>query len=289
MKNKIMYLFVLAVFIFCFQVSYAQNVAVNSTGTSADGSAMLDVSSTSKGLLIPRVSLTSTSDGTTISSPAASLIVYNTNGAITGTDADSTGYYFNAGTSGAPKWVKMVEQGAPRWDDLRVVLDNGADGTDMGYLSGTSGPQIWYFRNNGTIEAMSFTVQLPHSWKEGTTIYPHLHWTPKDATTGNVEWNFEYTWANYDPTTLQFFGAHTTSTIIATVAANSTNSHMITALTASNAGISGTGKKISSILICKIWRNSNNTNDTYQADAGGLFVDFHVQIDGWGSRGTFTK
>ncbi len=52
------------------------------------------------------------------------------------------------------------------------------------------------------VEAMSFTVQLPHNWKEGTTIFPHLHWMPKaTASSGNVEWNFDYTWANYNSTT----------------------------------------------------------------------------------------
>jgi len=35
--------------------SNAQGIAVNSTGASADSSAMMDVSSTTKGLLIPRM------------------------------------------------------------------------------------------------------------------------------------------------------------------------------------------------------------------------------------------
>jgi len=43
-----------------------QGVSVNTTGTPADPSAMLDVSSASKGLLIPRVTLTSINDVTTI-------------------------------------------------------------------------------------------------------------------------------------------------------------------------------------------------------------------------------
>jgi len=59
-------------------------VSINSTGVAADPSAMLDVSSTTKGLLIPRVSLISTTDVFTIQNPAISLLVYNTNAAIIG-------------------------------------------------------------------------------------------------------------------------------------------------------------------------------------------------------------
>lgn len=46
--------------------------------TSPDASSMLDIKSANAGLLIPRVSLTSTMDITTIVNPATSLLVYNT-------------------------------------------------------------------------------------------------------------------------------------------------------------------------------------------------------------------
>ncbi|MBI5372983.1 MAG: hypothetical protein HZA79_13255 [Sphingobacteriales bacterium] len=272
----------------CISNSGAQNVAINTNGASPDVSAMLDIVNSSKGLLIPRVSLSTTTDASTISTPAASLLIYNTNAGITGEYAAGEGYYYNAGTSDTPLWRRLVGDGEVRWDDLRVVLDNGSNAAQLSYLSGSSGPQIWYFRNDQGVEAMSFNVQLPHSWKEGTTIYPHLHWVPKTSASGNVEWNFEYSWVNYDPDTPQQFPAYTTSTVVSTGPFTATT-HKITALTASNAGISGTGKKISSILVCRIWRNSGNAADTYNADAGVLFVDFHIQVDGWGSRSEYVK
>lgn len=288
MKNY----FLIAIFLLLLslpeQKLSAQNIAINTDGSTPDVSAMLDIVNSSKGLLIPRVSLTSTTDASTISSPATSLLVYNTNASITGEYAAGVGYYYNAGTTGSPNWKRLVGDGETRWDDLRVVLDNGTDAAQLGYLTGSSDPQIWHFRDNGTVEAMSFTVQLPHSWKEGTTIFPHLHWVPKASKTGDVEWNFEYTWANYDPITPQVFPAITTSTVVST-GPFTANSHKITALTSANAGISGTGKKISSVLICRIWRNSNNASDTYNDYAGVLFIDFHIQIDGWGSREEYIK
>jgi hypothetical protein len=288
MKTTSYFLFSLLFTLFLFTNSTAQNVAINTTGAAPDESAMLDIVNSSKGLLLPRVSLSTTSDAATIASPATSLLVYNTNASITGEYAAGEGFYYNAGTSGSPLWRRLVGDGEIRWEDLRVVLDNGSNAASIGYLSGSSGPQIWYFRYNQSTEAMSFTVQLPHAWKEGTTIYPHIHWTPKSSASGNVEWNFEYTWVNYDPTTPQVFPAITAVAVVAT-GPFTANSHMITSLTTADAGITGTGKKISSVLVCRIWRNSDQAADTYNADAGGLFVDFHYQVDSWGSRSTYIK
>lgn len=280
---------------FCFAVinrTAAQNVAINTDGSTPDISAMLDIVNSGKGLLIPRVSLSSSTDAATISSPAVSLLVYNTNAGITGTYGDGVGYYYNAGTTGSPSWRKLAMGGDIKWDDLRVTLDNGSNAAQINTIPGISGPQLWYFRNDQGVEAMSFQVQLPHAWVEGTTIYPHLHWTPRgNNASGNVEWNLEYSWANYDPTTIQVFPSVTTSTVVASPASGNfvQNGHYITALTAANAGIAGTGKKISSVLICRIWRNSSNGADTYNDDAGVLFMDFHIQINSWGSRQEYIK
>jgi hypothetical protein len=92
-------LFICALTLICFCAS-AQNVGINATAAAPDASAMLDVSATNKGLLIPRASLTSTVDVTTIPSPATSLLVYNTNASMTG---GAIGYYYYSGSS----WVAI--------------------------------------------------------------------------------------------------------------------------------------------------------------------------------------
>jgi hypothetical protein len=180
----------------------------------------------------------------------------------------------------------VFEGAAEVWDDLRVSLDKGSSSASLEYVWGSAGPQIWYFRNNDGLEAMSFVVQIPHSWKEGTIIYPHIHWLPKASESGNVEWNLDYSWQNYDSTTPLVFSTYSTSTV--TVAGPFTaNTHRITSL--ASGGLDGADKKISSILICKIWRNSIRTADTYADDAGLLSLDFHYQIDTVGSRAQYVK
>ena len=51
------------------------SVGINNDGSSPDGSAMLDVSATNKGLLVPRMT---TAQRDAIASPAAGLTIYNT-------------------------------------------------------------------------------------------------------------------------------------------------------------------------------------------------------------------
>ena len=97
----------LALFLVCLASpsrSSAQNVGVNATGSAPNVSAGLDVDFTNKGLLIPRVALTSLTDAVTILTPATSLLVYNTNGAVPG----GTGHYFNSGTPASPVWARFL-------------------------------------------------------------------------------------------------------------------------------------------------------------------------------------
>ena len=84
-------------------VAVAQNIGISSNGQTPDASAMLDIVSASKGLLIPRVALVSQTDAVTIPNPATSLLIYNSIGA----GLSPAGYYYNIGTPAAPNWVRL--------------------------------------------------------------------------------------------------------------------------------------------------------------------------------------
>ncbi|MES2796197.1 MAG: PHB depolymerase family esterase [Bacteroidota bacterium] len=75
-------------FLIISQFGHAQ-VGINATGALPDASAILDVKSNNKGLLIPRISLTSITDNVTIPNPALSLMVFNTNASL----PEGSGYY----------------------------------------------------------------------------------------------------------------------------------------------------------------------------------------------------
>src|SRR3982751_7063765 len=81
----------------------AQNVAINNDGSLPATSAMLDVKSTSKGILIPRVALTGTNDITTVPTRVESLLIYNTATTV-GSTAVSAGYYYWSGGN----WIRLT-------------------------------------------------------------------------------------------------------------------------------------------------------------------------------------
>jgi len=88
MKQKVIVLFI-SFLLFAQNLITAQSIGINNNGSAPSPSAMLDIKSTNKGILLPRVNLLNNSDSVTISHPALSLLVFNTNKNLSG----GIGYY----------------------------------------------------------------------------------------------------------------------------------------------------------------------------------------------------
>jgi len=86
----------LFVFLFFFYNSYSQSVGVNDSGSAPDASAMLDVKSNTRGMLIPRMNAAARN---AITTPANGLLVYQT-----GTED----VWYNSGTSASPAWKSFL-------------------------------------------------------------------------------------------------------------------------------------------------------------------------------------
>lgn len=83
-------------------VSYAQQgIGTNNPNPNA----ALDIATTNKGLLIPRVALKKTTDASPLSAHVAGMTVYNTATTTSGTNDVTPGYYVNDGV----KWVKAAD------------------------------------------------------------------------------------------------------------------------------------------------------------------------------------
>lgn len=103
------------------------SVGIGST-TTPNASAQLDVNATNKGFLPPRVALTSTSDVSTIASPATGLLVYNTASAGSGATAVTSGYYYYDGSS----WQRIstgLTGDLPSWTNAGTVQSVGISAT----------------------------------------------------------------------------------------------------------------------------------------------------------------
>jgi hypothetical protein len=91
-------------FLFCIGgFLCAQGVKISPQPGSPDPSAILETQDSTRGVLMPRVNLQSSTDAVTIANPATSLMVFNT-----GTVLAPAGFYYNAGTPQAPQWALVL-------------------------------------------------------------------------------------------------------------------------------------------------------------------------------------
>jgi hypothetical protein len=184
----------------------------------------------------------------------------------------------------------------PAWDDLRVaassVKTTGASNVpDFAKLkdngSGSQGVYVYLF-DAGTMEQVFFAVQIPHAWKQGTNLHPHVHWAPvANGSAGQkVSWGLEYAFA-------EIGGVFGNTNIIygneciydgAPVAYK----HCLTPLP--EIDMSGVDS-VSSMIICRLFRDATGVGgtDDYASDVAFLEFDFHYQIDSDGSDQQFSK
>jgi len=129
MKNLIRcLLFALPVLL---KVASAQNIAINTDGSIPDASAMLDITSTTKGFLAPRMT---TAQQNAISSPATGLLVFNT--------TDNT-FKVNTGTPGTPVWTTLSASS----NNWLLSGNSGTNGT-TNFIGTTDNTKMNFRTNN---------------------------------------------------------------------------------------------------------------------------------------------
>lgn len=145
MKNRNLRLLIYSILFTCS--INAQNIGINATGATPNSSSILDLntgntftSPNGKGFLPPRLSLTGITDLVTVTSPATSLLVYNTATAGSGSLAVTPGYYYFDGT----KWVAFTGNGSNDW----ALLGNAGTNANTNFV-GTTDDVDLVFRRNG--------------------------------------------------------------------------------------------------------------------------------------------
>lgn len=158
------------------------------------------------------------------------------------------------------------------WEDLRApatAINPPGQASDPTWDNTNGG---WLFDNTGT-EQLWVILQIPHAWKVGSSIYPHIHWMPTTATTNYGVWQIDYKWTDIDEVDA---GSFTNSTALA-YGNNNALEHILDSF----AAISGAGHTISSTVTVKISRTSagNYTGDMLLKE-----FDIHYEIDTMGSK-----
>ncbi len=144
-------------------------VAVSNSGATPDQSAMLDISSGNKGLLIPRLQLTDINDATSILNPANSLLVFNLgSGGVPPNQVLEGFYYWNASLN---QWVRLVSGTSAGSDDQQIdslvlsgttltvyVEDGGSASVDLSSLSDADSDPTNEHNTGGNLSGTDFNI-----------------------------------------------------------------------------------------------------------------------------------
>lgn len=167
------------------------------------------------------------------------------------------------------------------WDDIVVpIVSASAPGISAPGLikvndDGAGSTGVYYYGFDATAEEeVFFTVQLPHRYKAGTDLKPHIHWGTATGNAGNIVWGLEYCASNNGEV------AGNTTIITATAAAPaSAKEQTITSL----GTIDGSNLRESSILNCRFFRKAGDAADTLTGDACAMSFDVHFEIEKMGT------
>jgi hypothetical protein len=133
------------------------------------------------------------------------------------------------------------------------------------------------FPQNDTSEYLDIIAQLPHRWKEGSTIYPHVH--VRQAADQQAVFKIDYRWYNLGDA----IPAGTTTYTMNSYALTYTSGTIAQII--KGTGVSGSGKTISSLLKMRLYRDDN----VYTGDILMDSFDIHIEMDSIGSASEYTK
>lgn len=198
---------------------------------------------------------------------------------------------------------QMMVGNATVWEDLRIeptVRGTGSNNPSFEkYIDDAAGTSrgVFLYSFDDAVTAnekeVYFTMQMPHAWA-GTSIQMHVHWIGAvDDTTAAPKWGLEYSWS-------EIGAVFPDSVIVYTDGSNYTGAgtdvnitalkHYISKFSAITPGTGADG--LSSILIGRLFRNSGDAGDTYDATgakAGLLYIDAHYEANSLGSNTEYTK
>lgn len=166
-----------------------------------------------------------------------------------------------------------------RWDDLRFPAQSinpaGAVAAPSVITTESDFPGALSFAGNAD-NMIAGVAQMPHAWKLGSTIRPHIHWLKPTGSSNAVTWHFYYRIVgNVGGTAGAWVGP-----VVGTIAAGdqtTSNNHILTSF----GDVSMTGYTESAMLAWRIYRIG--TSDAENNAVTLLEFDIHYQSDGRGS------
>lgn len=134
-------------------LTVSAQVKIGDNPTSIDANSLLELESTDKGLLIPRVALTATNNVAPLAAHTAGMLVYNTATSGTAPNNVTPGFYYNNGTA----WNRIISGSAGTSGNIYT-----ADGTLSGNRTVTQGTNTLAFTSTATngfsVDGSTFSI-----------------------------------------------------------------------------------------------------------------------------------
>lgn len=182
---------------------------------------------------------------------------------------------------------QLVNECTVRWDDLKFAASSitvnpiGAVANPTRDETETDFPGTLLF--SGTVDnVLAGSFQMPHSWREGSPINPHIHWSkPAGGAGDNVTWELYLRYHTHG-------GAPSAwSDALAGVMVIDHNGVAEGEAITRFGPVTMTGKKISQNVAWRLYRRGNA--DSFNGTARLIEFDVHYEIDSRGSQREFTK
>ena len=165
------------------------------------------------------------------------------------------------------------------WKDLITQVVSHGGTTGPAWVKFRDGIYLYAFPCNSPREVLA-TFHIGHDYKMGTNIFPHFHFTVNDRHhTGVVRIGFEYTLAKghaqsegstFDSTRIVF-----THTLVDT-SKDDRFKHFVTEVSVEDS-IPFMNIEPDTIILMRIFRDANSSQDTFPADIFGITADLHYE------------
>lgn len=196
---------------------------------------------------------------------------------MAGADANLTALAQEAGTDVGTLRRWQQHDG---WRDLMgqvLVKTSGADRPTFQAMSAIPGAaSMWGYSWSATVlQQVQIDYHVDHDIKQGSVLYPHVHFRPLTNAAGVVRWGFEYSVSKGHGQTTGF-PVTTTVYVNFNVPANSLGTHFVAEVATAGA-IPSTNIEPDSVIHMRVFRDAANAADTYTGAVWCWQADLHYQ------------
>lgn len=169
------------------------------------------------------------------------------------------------------------------WENVEpngYSLSSGSSAPDAVSCPHVTGMLLLGFRDGGMTNEIFAIFEMPHNYKPGTAIKPHIHWMADTNEIADVKWQLSYSIGDDN---VEFTAEQT---IVAIQATNGADKYLSKEFTPAitNSALNG-----GAIVMMRLFRDATDPQDTYTGTAKLLSFGIHYQSKVVGSKSVFVS